>query len=147
VIRPVHSALPTSCGVPAHARPQEPYYAPPISSVPPARGDFSRQSSRLGPSQSQQPRPPRGCFECDDTRYFVRDCPILRRGGPPQISHTTRAPPGPQAMILAPSHPTRSGGRGGQGCPRGGGQARYFALPARTEAVPSDFVIIGIFPV
>ncbi|XP_070048472.1 uncharacterized protein [Nicotiana tomentosiformis] len=80
---PVHLALPTFSGVPAPTRPRELYYAPPVSSVPPARGAFSGQSSRPGLSQSQQPHPLRGCFECGDTRHLVRDCPRHRRGAPP----------------------------------------------------------------
>ncbi|XP_070040155.1 uncharacterized protein [Nicotiana tomentosiformis] len=49
---PVHSALPAASGVLAPSRPQEPYYALPVSSVPPVRGAISGQSSRPGPSQS-----------------------------------------------------------------------------------------------
>ena len=33
---PVHSALPTSSGIPATPMTQPPYYAPPLSSAPPA---------------------------------------------------------------------------------------------------------------
>ncbi|XP_070034943.1 uncharacterized protein [Nicotiana tomentosiformis] len=39
--RPVHSALPTANGAPATIRPQDPYYAPSVSSVPPVRGAIS----------------------------------------------------------------------------------------------------------
>ncbi|XP_070003411.1 uncharacterized protein [Nicotiana sylvestris] len=38
--RLVHSALPSSSSTPALPRSQEPYYAPPVSSAPPARGAF-----------------------------------------------------------------------------------------------------------
>ncbi|XP_070019856.1 uncharacterized protein [Nicotiana sylvestris] len=41
------------------------------------------------------------------------------------------------------SKPARGGGQGGRGLPRGGGQARYYAIPARTKVVVSDSVIIG----
>ncbi|XP_070039756.1 uncharacterized protein [Nicotiana tomentosiformis] len=88
VSRPVHSALPIVSSVPAPARPQEPYYAPPIASAPPTQRAFSGQSSRPGPIQSQQSHPPRACFEYGDTLYMVRDCPRLRRGEP---LHTSQA--------------------------------------------------------
>ncbi|XP_070035089.1 uncharacterized protein [Nicotiana tomentosiformis] len=84
--RPIHLALPAASGILVPARPQEPYYALPVTSVPPARDAFSGQSSRPGPSQSQQSRPLRACFECGDTLHMVRDCPRLRRGAPLQTS-------------------------------------------------------------
>ncbi|XP_070056688.1 uncharacterized protein [Nicotiana tomentosiformis] len=67
-------------------------------------------------------------------------------------SEAQRAPPSPQAMITAPAstlpnQPARGGGRGGRGLPRGGGQARYYALPACIEAVAYDSVITGIVSV
>ncbi|XP_070025848.1 uncharacterized protein [Nicotiana sylvestris] len=80
--RPVHSPPPTASSALAPPRAQEPYYAPSVSSAPPTRGAFRGQSRRVGPSQSQPPRPPRACFECDDTCHMVRDCPRLRRGAP-----------------------------------------------------------------
>ncbi|XP_070006007.1 uncharacterized protein [Nicotiana sylvestris] len=69
--RPVHSALPAASVIPAPPRPQEPYYVPPISSVPTARGAFRGQSSRHGPSQSWLLRPPRACFERGDTCHMI----------------------------------------------------------------------------
>ncbi|XP_070042461.1 uncharacterized protein [Nicotiana tomentosiformis] len=93
--RPVHSALPAASGILVPSRPQKPYYAPAISSTPPAWGAFSGQSSRPGPSQSQQLCPPRACLECGDTCHMVRDCPRFRRGAPPQTSQTPRGLPGP----------------------------------------------------
>ncbi|XP_075075305.1 uncharacterized protein LOC142162686 [Nicotiana tabacum] len=80
---------------------------------------------------------------------MVRDCPRLGRGAPPQTSQPQRASQSSRAMVTAPvatppAQPTRGGGRGGRGRPRGGGQARYYALPARTEAVASNSVITGI---
>ncbi|XP_070004469.1 uncharacterized protein [Nicotiana sylvestris] len=131
--RSVHSALPAAN----------------VSSVPPARGAFGGQSSRHGPSQSQLPRPRRSCFEYGDTRHMVRDCPRLRKVAPPQTSHPQRAPQSSQAIITAPlatppAQPARGGGRGGRCPPRGGGQTRYYALPARTKVIASDFVITGI---
>ncbi|XP_070040670.1 uncharacterized protein [Nicotiana tomentosiformis] len=45
------------------------------------------------------------------------------------------------------SQPARGGIRAGKGHPRWGGQARYYALPTRTEVVASDSVITSIVPV
>ncbi|XP_070010306.1 uncharacterized protein [Nicotiana sylvestris] len=45
------------------------------------------------------------------------------------------------AVAAPPVQPARGGGWGGRGCPRGGVQARYYALPTRTEA---DSIITGI---
>ncbi|XP_070045613.1 uncharacterized protein [Nicotiana tomentosiformis] len=77
---------------------------------------------------------------------MVRDFPRFRRGPPTQA---LRATLGPQAMITAPvttppTQPARGGGRAGKGRPKGGGEARYYALLALTEAIASDSVITGI---
>ena len=50
-------------------------------------------------------------------------------------------------VATPPAQLARGGGQAGRGRPRGGGQARYYALPARTEVVASDSVITGIVPV
>ncbi|XP_070050252.1 uncharacterized protein [Nicotiana tomentosiformis] len=137
----VHSVLLATSGAPATTRPHDPYYAPPVSSMPPVRGAFSGQSNRSGPSQLQQPHPPRACFECGDTRHVVRDCPRFKRGMPLQISQAPRAP---LPTTSPPAQPTRGRGRTGRGRPRGGGQTIYYALPARMEAIASNSVITGI---
>ncbi|XP_070056607.1 uncharacterized protein [Nicotiana tomentosiformis] len=153
VSRPVHSALPAASGVLAPPRPQEPYYAPPVYSMPPTRGTITSQLSRPSPSQSQLPHPPRGCFEYGDTRHLVRDCRRARSGASPQTYQPPRAPPGPPALLPAPAAtppPQQArgggrGGRGGRGRPRGGGQARHYALLAHSEAVASVSVITVAF--
>ncbi|XP_070004732.1 uncharacterized protein [Nicotiana sylvestris] len=43
-------AIPPASGIPARPRPQDPSYAPRVSSAPPARGAFSGQTSRPRPS-------------------------------------------------------------------------------------------------
>ncbi|XP_070024843.1 uncharacterized protein [Nicotiana sylvestris] len=118
--RPVHSALPSSSSTPAPPRSHEPYYAPPVSSAPPARG-----TSR------------------------VRDCPRLGRSAPPQHSQQQRTQWDSQAIVPAPAttppaQPTRDGDRGDRGRPRGRGRARFYAIPDRAEAVASDSVITCI---
>ncbi|XP_070039952.1 uncharacterized protein [Nicotiana tomentosiformis] len=50
-------------------------------------------------------------------------------------------------VATPPAQPARGKGRTGKGRPRGGGHARYYALPPRTEVIASDSVIIGIIPV
>ncbi|XP_070039312.1 uncharacterized protein [Nicotiana tomentosiformis] len=61
-----YHSLPVASGVPALPRLQEPYYAPPVSSVPPARGAITSQSSRPGPTilpapaATPPPQPARG---------------------------------------------------------------------------------------
>ncbi|XP_070029355.1 uncharacterized protein [Nicotiana sylvestris] len=142
-------ALPAASGIPAPPRPQEPYYAPLVSSVPPTWGAITGQSSRPGPSQSQLAHPSRAYFECGDTHHVVRYCPKLGRGAPPQNSQPQHATQSSQAMIttLATSplaQPARGGGPEGRGRPRGGGHTRYYALPARTKAISSDSVITSI---
>ncbi|XP_070049955.1 uncharacterized protein [Nicotiana tomentosiformis] len=149
VSHPVHSAFLASSSITNTPRPQAPNYAPPLTSAPPTQGAFSGQSTRSSPSQ---PRPPRPYFECGDTRHMVRDCPRLRKGAPPLTTQALRMPPGPQAsqsMVITPdatppAQLARGEGRASRGRPRRGGQARYYALPARTVAVASNSVITSI---
>ncbi|XP_070039362.1 uncharacterized protein [Nicotiana tomentosiformis] len=86
VSRPIHSTLLASSDIPATPMPPVPHYALPLSSAPTTQGAFSGQSSRPGPSQSQQPRPSGAYFECGGTHHIVRDCPRIRRGAPPQTT-------------------------------------------------------------
>ncbi|XP_070031905.1 uncharacterized protein [Nicotiana tomentosiformis] len=86
------------------------------------------------------PRPPRGYFECGNTRHIMMDCPRFMRGGPPQ---------GTQAMVVAPfaTLPTWSSRGRGQACrghPRGGDQAHCYDFSGRTEVVASYAIITGI---
>ncbi|XP_070032637.1 uncharacterized protein [Nicotiana tomentosiformis] len=154
VNRPVHSALPASSGSPATYKSRVAYYAPLLSSAPPARGAFSGQSNQTGPTQFQQPRHPRAYFKCGDTLHMVRDCPKLKRNTSPPTTQAPRIPQGPltcQAVVTTPvvdppTQPAWGGGQVGRGLLRGGGQARCYAFSARTEVVASDTVIIGIVP-
>ncbi|XP_070036815.1 uncharacterized protein [Nicotiana tomentosiformis] len=149
---PVHSVLPASSGTVGIPMSQASHFAQPLSSVPPARGPFSGQSGRPGPSPSQQPCPPRAFFKCGDTHHMIRDCPRHKMGTPPQTTqcpHIQSSPQTSQVMVAAPvaAPPTqlaRVGGRAGRGHPRGGGQARFYVFPGRAEAVTSDAIIIGI---
>ncbi|XP_070050632.1 uncharacterized protein [Nicotiana tomentosiformis] len=155
VSHPVHSGLPASSGIPFLPKSQVAHFAQPFSSAPPVWGAFSGQSNRLGLSQSQLPRPSGACFEYGDTRHMVRDCPILRKGAPPQTTQAPQIQSGPQtsqAMVAAPvvAPPiklARGGGRAGRGFPRRGGQSRFYAFLGRTEAIASDVVITVMVPI
>ncbi|XP_070049097.1 uncharacterized protein [Nicotiana tomentosiformis] len=126
-----------------------------VSSVPwRSLGDWrvcgvGREERETKRSQFQQPRPPRACFECGDTRHIVRGFPRLRRDAPPQTTQVPHIPQGlqsSQVVVTAPvatpaAQPARGGSRAGRGCPRRVGQAKGYAFPTRTEAVASDSVI------
>ncbi|XP_070046318.1 uncharacterized protein [Nicotiana tomentosiformis] len=58
-------------------------------SAPPARGSYSGYSSYPAQTQYEQSRPQRGCYECGDTRHFMRNCPKLDRGGFHQNTQAT----------------------------------------------------------
>ncbi|XP_070020416.1 uncharacterized protein [Nicotiana sylvestris] len=47
-------------------------------------------------------------------------------------------------VATPPAQPAKGGCQGGRGHPRGGGQARYYALLARTEAIASNSIITYI---
>ncbi|XP_070034728.1 uncharacterized protein [Nicotiana tomentosiformis] len=49
--RPIHSTLLDASGILVPSRPQEPYYAPTVSSVPPVRGAFSADLPGMPPDR------------------------------------------------------------------------------------------------
>ncbi|XP_070029163.1 uncharacterized protein [Nicotiana sylvestris] len=102
---------------------------------------------------------PRGCYECGDPGHMKRTCPKIRGKAIQQ---------GQQPMIPAPiAQPPRGRGQSGRGRPRGGDQtmrgqsataqsgegqpadapARFYALPARPDALASDTIITGIISI
>ncbi|XP_070020655.1 uncharacterized protein [Nicotiana sylvestris] len=98
--------------------------------------------------QEQQFRQMRGCFECEDLGHFKRDCPRLLSGTTQQISR----PMEPAPTDAPPAQPAQGGAQSAKGFPRGGGrsgggQARFYALPARPDVIASDAVITGIVSV
>ncbi|XP_070035717.1 uncharacterized protein [Nicotiana tomentosiformis] len=50
-------------------------------------------------------------------------------------------------VVAPPTLPGRGGGQVGRGCPRGEGQARFYAFPGRMKAIASYAVITCIVPV
>ncbi|XP_070005711.1 uncharacterized protein [Nicotiana sylvestris] len=99
------------------------------------------------------------CYECGDPGHMKRTCPRLRGKAVHQVQ---------QPMTSAPAAPPPRGGeQAGRGRPRGGGQAgrgqptiaqsgggqpvgalvRFYALPARPDALASDAVITGIISI
>ncbi|XP_070030847.1 uncharacterized protein [Nicotiana sylvestris] len=116
----------------------------------------SGSTGHQGQPSGQQATAPWGCFECRDLGHMRRYCPRLRGKAVQQ---------GQQPMILAPAAPPpRGGGQTSRGHSRGRGQvgrgqpattqlgggqpagvpARFYALPARPEALASDAIITGI---
>ncbi|XP_070057979.1 uncharacterized protein [Nicotiana tomentosiformis] len=109
------------------------------------QGSSSGYLGHQGQTLGQQSTIPRGCFECGDPGNMKRFCPRLR-GKAVQQGH--------QPMITAPAtapavRSPRGRGQVGRGHLRGGGQsggalARFYAFPARPDAVASDVGIIGL---
>ncbi|XP_070019620.1 uncharacterized protein [Nicotiana sylvestris] len=102
---------------------------------------------------------PRGCYECGDLGHMKRTCPrlwgkVVQQGQQPMIPALVAQPP-------------KGEGQMGRGCPRGGGQAgrgqsttaqsgggqptsvlaRFYALPARPDALTSDAIITCIISI
>ncbi|XP_070049901.1 uncharacterized protein [Nicotiana tomentosiformis] len=149
--RPTYPAPPPPRGAPVR-----PYFSAILESSyrPPAiQGSSGGYSGHQGQTLEKQSTAPRGCYECGDPGHMKRFCPRLR-GKAVQQSQ--------QPMILAPVaapavRPPRQGGQVGRGRSRGGGQAgggqpggtpsRFYAFPARPDAMASNTVITGIISV
>ncbi|XP_070039152.1 uncharacterized protein [Nicotiana tomentosiformis] len=135
-VRPYFSAMPES------------FYRPPA-----IQGSSSGYLGHQGQTSGKQFIVTRGYYECGDPGHMKRFCPRLR-GRAVQQGH--------QPMITAPPatpaiRPPRGRGQVGRGHPKGGGQAggghpggapaRFYAFPARLDAVASDAVITGTISV
>ncbi|XP_070041424.1 uncharacterized protein [Nicotiana tomentosiformis] len=113
------------------------------SSMP---GSFTNYPGTRGSLQFPSPAPG-GCFKCGEFGHMWRQCP-RRHGGPFQ----QRSQPSSSAPITSPpAQPARDGGQSIRGHPReggqsGGGQARFYALPAKPDVIASDVVITGFHP-
>ncbi|XP_070036361.1 uncharacterized protein [Nicotiana tomentosiformis] len=110
-----------------------------------APGSSCGYSSSWSPIHPSPPVSDHGCYECGELGHIRRQCHRLL-GGPVQIrgQTMTSAP-----VTSPPTHPAQGGAQSARGCPReggqsSGGQARYYALPARPDVVASDTVITRI---
>ncbi|XP_070035602.1 uncharacterized protein [Nicotiana tomentosiformis] len=149
--KPTYPAPPPPRGAPVR-----PYFsAVPESSyrLPALQGSSSGYSGHRGQAFGHQSAVLRGCYECGDPSHMKRFYPRLQ-GKAVQRGH--------QSIITVPAAPSavrppRGGGQVGRGRPRGGGQtgegqssgapARFYAFPARPDAVASDAVITCIISV
>ncbi|XP_070045629.1 uncharacterized protein [Nicotiana tomentosiformis] len=88
--------------------------------------------------QKQQFRQRKSCFECGDFGHIKRDCPRL-----------LSRPMAPAPAVRPPVQLARGGAQSTKGRPRGGGrsaggEARFYALPARPYAIALDVVITEV---
>ncbi|XP_070022639.1 uncharacterized protein [Nicotiana sylvestris] len=125
---------------------------PESSYRPPAiQGSSSGYSGQQAQTSGQQAMVPRVCYECGDLGHMKRTCPRLQgkavqQGYQPMIS-ALAAPPPRGGVQTGRGHP-KGGGQAGRGQPAiaqsGGGQpARFYAFPARPDALASDSIITG----
>ncbi|XP_070053920.1 uncharacterized protein [Nicotiana tomentosiformis] len=110
-------------------------------------GSSTRHPGARGSLQFPPPAPG-SYFECGELGHMWRHCP-RRHGG---LSQQRSQPPTAAPVTSPPAQSARGGGQSASGRPRGrgrsgGGQARFYALPARPDAIASDGVITGIVSV
>ncbi|XP_070018284.1 uncharacterized protein [Nicotiana sylvestris] len=128
----------------------------------PFRGQFQRaQSSSYAPSVQGSSAPsasaghsgakgslqfaspvPGSCYECGEFGHIKRQCPRLRGGQFQQRGQPSSSAP----VSSAPAQLARGGGQASRGRPIGGGrsgsgQAHFYAIPGRTDAIASHAVI------
>ncbi|XP_070039369.1 uncharacterized protein [Nicotiana tomentosiformis] len=154
--RPVHCGASSSHSSYSYHQGQSSLSALPTRSsfnAPSVQGSSAPDSSSgypgaRGALQSPPPFTGRGCFECGDMGHIKRYCPFLT-GGPARLRSqpTTSAP-----VTSPPAQPARGGAQPIRGRPRGGGrsnggQAQFYAIPARPDVVASDAVITRIVSV
>ncbi|XP_070024610.1 uncharacterized protein, partial [Nicotiana sylvestris] len=110
----------------------------------------SASASHFGVRGSHQvPYPASGsCYECGEFGHMKRHCPQLRGSQSQQRGQSSSSAP----FTSAPTQSIRGEGQAARGRPRGGGrsgggQAQFYAIPDRTDALASDAVITGIISV
>ncbi|XP_070054425.1 uncharacterized protein [Nicotiana tomentosiformis] len=111
-------------------------------------GPSDSYSTSRGLPQYSPPFARTGCFECGDLGHIKRHCPRLSEGPAQQRSQTMSSAP----VTSPPAQPSQGRAQAARGRPRGGGrsggvQARFYAIPARPDAVTSDAVITCIVSV
>ncbi|XP_070049102.1 uncharacterized protein [Nicotiana tomentosiformis] len=145
--RPVHRGASSGHGSQSSQQGHSSLSALPAQSsshAPSAQGSSrSVPSSSYPGARGSLPSPPpfagRGCFECGYLGHIKRHCPRLSGGLAQQRSQPSTSAP----VTSPPAHPARGGAQSARGLPRGGGrsgggQARFYALPARPYAIASD---------
>ncbi|XP_070046242.1 uncharacterized protein [Nicotiana tomentosiformis] len=104
-------------------------------------GQFQHGSSTsyIGTRGSLQflPPTPGSGFECGKFRNIWRQCPRHHGGLSQQRSQPSTSAP----VTSPPAKSARGGGQSSRGRPRRGGQAHFYALPTRLDAIASDVVI------
>ncbi|XP_070039553.1 uncharacterized protein [Nicotiana tomentosiformis] len=148
--RPAQMTRPAHCGTSASHSSYSAHSGQSSFSALPAQSSHHALSAQASTSSSsgypeQQFRHRRGCFECRDFGHIKRDCPRFLSGAPQQSSR----PMVPAPALTPPTQPARGWAQAARGRPRGGGragggQARFFAIPARPDVVASDAVVTGI---
>ncbi|XP_070048007.1 uncharacterized protein [Nicotiana tomentosiformis] len=120
--------------------------APPIqgSSMP---GSSTSHSGARGSLQFPPPAPG-SCFECGELGHIWRQCPRRHGGLSQQKSQPLTISPATSPSPLS----ARGEGQSTRGRPRGGGrsgggQAHFYGLLSRPNAIASDVVITGIISV
>ncbi|XP_075079181.1 uncharacterized protein LOC142164700 [Nicotiana tabacum] len=86
---------------------------------------------------------PGSCYECGEMGHMWRQCPPHLAGSSQQRGQSSISTP---VTSSSPTQLARGGGQSTRGRPRGGGrlgggQARFYALPSRPDAIASDAVI------
>ncbi|XP_075091213.1 uncharacterized protein LOC142171641 [Nicotiana tabacum] len=147
--RPFHRGVSSSHGSHSSHQGHSSLSALPVQSssrAPPVQGSsmpgFSTSYPGARGSLQFSPPAPRSCFECGVLGHMWKQCP-RRHGG---LSQQRSQPPTTAPVTSPPAQSTRGGGQSARGRPRaggrsGGGQARFYALPARPDAIASDAVI------
>ncbi|XP_070037014.1 uncharacterized protein [Nicotiana tomentosiformis] len=136
---------------PARGAPARPYFSVILESTyrsSAIQGSSRGYSSHQGQTSGQQSTILRACFECEDLDHMKRFCPELWGKAEQQDYRPVIIAP----VVALAVRPPRGGGKVGRGGPRGGNQSsgapsRFYAFPARPDAVASDVVITCIISI
>ncbi|XP_070034611.1 uncharacterized protein [Nicotiana tomentosiformis] len=141
------------CGTPSGG----PFISLALPAQSSSRAPSGQGSSMLGPSSSypgargslQSPALASGCcYECGEFFHMKRECPRLVGGPAPQRSQSMSS----ASVPPPPAESARGGAQSARGRPRGGGrsvdgQARFYALLSKPNAIALDDVITCIVSV
>ncbi|XP_070045855.1 uncharacterized protein [Nicotiana tomentosiformis] len=103
------------------------------------QGSSGSYSCSRGLPQNLPPFFKRYCYECGELGHARKYCPYLSRGPVRWRSQATT----PALAAMPPAYPAWGGAQAARGRQRGegrsgGGQARFYAIPARLDVVASD---------